>query len=121
MIGKRIVVFSIYCGQKIPWKCIIFPIALPALCFLWIWNKLVDIVAWPFMKKKPPDSPEYAFINSRRRSKFHMAFATVYNLDDKFKGLSEKSVYFDTDTSFVICDNPVNTHTHAMTSICSPN
>jgi hypothetical protein len=34
----------------------------------------------------------------------------IYNLDDKIKGLSEKSVFFDTDTSFVICDNSAKTH-----------
>lgn len=96
--------------SEIPWKCILFPITLPAHCFLWIWNKLVDTVAWPFIKKKPPDSPEHAFVNSRRKGKSHMVFATVFNLDDKIKDLSEKSVYFDTDTAFVICDNSANTH-----------
>jgi hypothetical protein len=110
MIGYRIVVFSLYCGQKIPLKCILLPIRLPAHCFLRIWKKLVDFVAWPFIKKKPPDSPEYAFVNTRRKGKSHMVFASIYNIDEKVKNLSEKSVYFDTDTSFVICDNSANTH-----------
>jgi hypothetical protein len=39
-----------------------------------------------------------------------MVFASIYNIDEKVKNLSEKSVYFDTDTSFVICDNSANTH-----------
>eukprot|EP00804_Cyclotella_cryptica_P006349 CCRYP_010170-RA/>CCRYP_010170-RA protein AED:0.80 eAED:0.80 QI:0/-1/0/1/-1/1/1/0/108 len=36
--------------------------------------------------------------------------ATVYNIDEKVKQLSEKTVYFDTDTDFVICDNSANRH-----------
>jgi hypothetical protein len=36
MVGYRIVVFTLYCAQKIPSKWILMPIRLPAHCFLWI-------------------------------------------------------------------------------------
>ena len=39
-----------------------------------------------------------------------MVFATVYNVDEKVKQLESKTVYFDTDNQFVICDNAANTH-----------
>jgi hypothetical protein len=64
MIGYRIVVFALYCVQKIPSKWILLPIRLPAHCFLWIWSKLVDMISWPFIKKKPPDLPEYIFVSA---------------------------------------------------------
>jgi hypothetical protein len=39
-----------------------------------------------------------------------MVFATVYNLDEKLNNMTENSVFFDTDKTFVICDNSANTH-----------
>ena len=39
-----------------------------------------------------------------------MVFATVCNIDQKVHSLVEKSVHFDTDTTFVVCDNSANTH-----------
>jgi hypothetical protein len=34
-----------------------------------------------------------------------MVFATVNNLDQRIAQLKEKTVFFDTDTEFVVCDN----------------
>jgi hypothetical protein len=32
------------------------------------------------------------------------------NLDQRIAQLNEKTVFFDTDTEFVVCDNSANTH-----------
>ena len=68
-------------------------------------TRLVDVAASPFIKKLQT-SPDLA-CNSRKTK---MVLATVYNIDEKVKQLSEKTVYFNTDTDFVICDNSANTH-----------
>ena len=38
-----------------------------------------------------------------------MAFTSAYNVDDKVKKSNGNSI-FDTDASFVVCDNSANTH-----------
>ena len=38
-----------------------------------------------------------------------MAFTSVYNVDDKVNQ-SNGNCLFDTDASFVVCDNSANTH-----------
>ena len=43
-------------------------------------------------------------------SRTKLVFATVCNIDQKVQSLSDKSVHFDTDTAFVVCDNSANTH-----------
>jgi hypothetical protein len=98
-----------FCFQKLPWKYIFFPIILPAHCFLWIWRLLVNLLAWLFVKM-PPNLPDYGWFTSRRKGKAVMVFATVYNLDEKLNNMTENSVFFDTDKTFVICDNSANTH-----------
>jgi hypothetical protein len=48
--------------------------------------------------------------SDRHWSKSKMVFAKVYNLDQRIAQLNEKTVFFDTDTEFVVCDNSANTH-----------
>ena len=38
-----------------------------------------------------------------------MEFTSAYNVDDKVKKLNGNSI-FDTDASFMVCDNLANTH-----------
>lgn len=55
--------------------------------------------------KMPPNLPDY--MDGLLAGAM---FATVYNLDEKLNNMTENSVFFDTDTTFVICDNSANTH-----------
>jgi hypothetical protein len=45
-----------------------------------------------------------------RWSRTRYVLATVYNIDQKMKQISENTMYFDTDTTFIICDNSSNVH-----------
>ncbi len=60
---------------------------------------------WSYFRRS-----RYRGYNKRRRSKWkRVAFTSVYNVDDKVKNSSKNSI-FDTDATFVVCDNSANTH-----------
>ena len=48
--------------------------------------------------------------HSKYWSRTKMAFATVYNLDQRLQDLTGNAVSFDSDAHFVVCDNSANTH-----------
>lgn len=47
---------------------------------------------------------------SKLWSRSQYIFVTVYNLDKKPSKIDQASVYFDSDTNFVICNNSANVH-----------
>ena len=58
----------------------------------------------------PSTDDEGTEVNKKGRHICHrMAFTSVYNVDDKVKQPNGNCL-FDTDASFVVCDNSANTH-----------
>jgi len=109
MIGSRIIMFLSFYLQAVTKKLSVFPIKCFAYSFISIWNNLVDTLSCPFIKTVTV-LPDYIWVNTCYKGQSRMVFATVYNIDEKVKQVSQKTTYFDTDTDFVICDNSANIH-----------
>lgn len=73
-----------------------------------LWNSNIvhpTLNRWSYFRRRRHHSH-----GKRRRYKWkRVAFTSVYNVDDKVKTSSMNSI-FDTDASFVVCDNSANTH-----------
>ena len=109
MFGFRCHIFLKYLSSNFTSCWLIKPLLILFRCFLWIWDATATLIC-QLIKPRRIRILHRDKLPTPFRGRRHMVYTSIYNIDKIVEKLSNGTMSFDPDSTFIVCDNSANTH-----------